>query len=94
MTDKIDRSATHLWLTTPNDYSLIYKAEHLLSRKYPPHFHQFNEKDLRDILARAGFRIVLLHKFIRGTRTGTLSRISRNCFFVHVVPQRSFQQSL
>jgi SAM-dependent methyltransferase len=72
----------NLFLLTPNDYSLIYKAEHLLSRKYHPHFHQFREKDLRDILARAGFRIVVVKKLRRGI-SGTLARISRDRLFVH-----------
>lgn len=71
-----------LILVTPNDYSLIYKAEHLLSRKYRPHFHQFSERDLRDILSQAGFRIMHMEKFFK-SRSGTLARISRNGFFVH-----------
>lgn len=70
-----------LYLTTPNDYSLIYKAEHLLSKKYRPHFHQFNERDLRDILERAGFEIYSFYKFHR-SHTGTLARISRNGLWV------------
>jgi hypothetical protein len=69
-------------LTTPNDYSLIYKAEHLLSRKCRPHFHQFSERDLRDILERGGFKIRVIKKFFR-SRSGTIARISRNGFFVH-----------
>lgn len=74
--------AGNLYLTTPNDYSIIYKAEHLLSRKYRAHFHQFSERDLRDILTRAGFRIIHLQKF-RRSPCGTLARISRNGLFIH-----------
>lgn len=69
-----------LYLTTPNDMSLIYKAEHLLGRKYRPHFHQFSERDLRDILEHSGFRIEVMEKFSRGY--GTLARLSRNCFYI------------
>jgi len=72
----------NFYLTTPNDYSLIYKCEHLLSRKYRPHFHQFSERDIRDIFARAQFPIITLKKFFR-SRTGTIARISRNGFFIH-----------
>jgi hypothetical protein len=75
---KIDAT---LYLSTPNDYSLIYKAEHLLSRKYPPHFHQYSERDLRNILKAAGFNIRLLTKFYR-SKSGTIARISRNGLFV------------
>ena len=72
----------NLYLSTPNDYSLIYKAEHLLSRKYRPHFHQFSERDLGDIFARAGLKIVTLKKFYRSVG-GTIARISRNGFLLH-----------
>ncbi len=75
-------STGNLFLDTPNDYSLIHKAEHLLSRKYRPHFHQFCERDLRDILERAGFIIVDLRKFHK-SRSGTIARISRNGLWVH-----------
>jgi len=68
-------------LVTCNDYSLIYKFEHLFSRKYKPHFHQFSEYDLRCILERAGFNIISFKKTTYGT--GTLARISRNMFFIH-----------
>jgi SAM-dependent methyltransferase len=81
---KVLRDDGDLLMTTPNDYSLIYKAEHLLNRKYRPHFHQFSERDLRDLLGRAGFKIVKLKKFHR-SGTGTLARISRNGIFVHAV---------
>lgn len=77
-----------LYLVTPNDYSLIYKAEHLLSRKYPPHFHQFSEGDLRNIMGEAGFNIRLLIKYRRGG-SGTIARISRNVFFVIAEKRRS-----
>lgn len=73
-----------LLLVTPNDHSLIYKAEHLLSRKYRPHFHQFCERDIHDIMARSGFEIRHLRKFFKSP-SGTLARISRNGFFVHAV---------
>ena len=74
--------AGSLYLDTPNDYSLIHKAEHVLSRKYRPHFHQFSERDMHDILGRAGFEIVELHKFHK-SRGGTLARVSRNGLWVH-----------
>ena len=72
----------NLLLFTPNDCSLVYKAQHLLSRKYRPHFHQFCEKDLQDIFVRASFRIVVVKKLRRGI-SGTLARISRDRLFVH-----------
>lgn len=71
-----------LYLDTPNDYSLIHKAEHILSRKYRPHFHQFSERDLRDIMVRAGFEIIELRKFHK-SRSGTIARMSRNGLWVH-----------
>jgi SAM-dependent methyltransferase len=74
----------NLLLVTPNDYSLIYKAEHLLSRKYRPHFHQFCERDLHDIMEKSGFEIKHMRKFFKSP-SGTLARISRNGFFVHAV---------
>ena len=74
----------NLFLTTPNDHGLIYKAEHLLSRKYRPHFHQFSKRDLRDIFQRAGFKIVYLRKCFH-SRSGTIARISRNDLFLHAV---------
>lgn len=74
----------NLYLTTPNDYSLIYKVEHALSRKYRPHFHQFSERDLEDIFKRAGFNVISIRKFFRSA-SGTIARISRNGFFVHAV---------
>jgi len=74
----------NLFLTTPNDYSLVYKAEHLTSRKYHPHFHQFSERDLRNIMERAGFKIVMLKKYF-ASASGTIARISRNDFLLHAV---------
>ena len=74
----------NLLLVTPNDHSLIYKAEHLLSRKYRPHFHQFSERDVHDLMARSGFEIKHLRKFFKSP-SGTLARISRNGFLVHAV---------
>ncbi|MBL0061681.1 MAG: hypothetical protein IPP40_09435 [bacterium] len=73
----------NLFLVTPNDYSLIYKVEHILSRKYRPHFHQFTERDLRDLFHRAGMRIVHLEKFYKSP-SGTIARVSKNGFFMHV----------
>ena len=72
------RPSGRLFLTTPNDYSLIYKAEHLLSKKYDPHFHQFSESDLRELCRRAGIEILYLRKFRRSAGIGTLARISKN----------------
>ncbi|MCC6477367.1 methyltransferase domain-containing protein [bacterium] len=72
----------NLFLVTPNDYSLIYKVEHILSRKYRPHFHQFSERDLRDIFHRAGLRIVHLNSFFKSP-SGTIARVSKNGFFLH-----------
>jgi SAM-dependent methyltransferase len=68
-----------LYLLTPNDSSLIYRAEHLLGRKYASHFHQFTEFDLRQIMARAGLEVVRLKSFRRGG-TGTIARVSKNLF--------------
>jgi SAM-dependent methyltransferase len=70
-----------LYLTTPNDWSLIYRIEHARGRKYAPHFHQFTEFDLRQIMARAGFSIIHLSKYRRGG-SGTIARLSQNLFFV------------
>lgn len=74
----------NLIMTTPNDQALIFKVEHLLNRKYRPHFHQYSERDLRDITELAGFRIVYLKKYFE-SKHGTIARISRNSFFVHAV---------
>ena len=74
----------NLFLTTPNDYSLIYKVEHLTNRKYHPHFHQFSERDLRNIMNRAGFKIIALRKYF-ASASGTIARISRNDFLLHAV---------
>lgn len=70
-----------LYLTTPNDYSLIYKLEHLLSRKYKPHFHQFNERELRWLLESAGFKDIKINTFKR-SNTGYIARFCNNSFFV------------
>jgi SAM-dependent methyltransferase len=70
-----------LYLTTPDDWSLIYRINHLRRRKYAPHFHQFTEFDLRQIMARAGFEIVRLERYTRGG-SGTLARISMDNFFL------------
>jgi len=70
-----------LFLTTPNDYSLIYKLEHLLSRKYKPHFHQFNERELRWLLEAAGFQDIKINTFKR-SNTGYIARCCNNSFFV------------
>lgn len=70
-----------LVLNTANDYSLIYKVEHLLSRKYKGHFHQFSEFDLRCILERAGSNIISFKKYFSPT-SGTIARISRKEFIV------------
>lgn len=72
----------NLIVVTPNDYSLIYKAEHLLSRKYRPHFHQFSERDLRDLFQKSNLEIVNLVKFFKSP-SGTIARVSRNGFLVH-----------
>jgi len=74
----------NLFVVTPNDYSLIYKLEHLLSRKYRPHFHQFCERDVRDLFEKSGLRIVTLRKFFKSP-TGTVARVSRNGLFIHAV---------
>jgi len=78
---RILKDGGKLMLTTPNDYSLIYKAEHLLERKYEPHFHQFNERDLRWLLEEACFKINKLDKFKRSPK-GWLARFSYNSFYV------------
>ena len=70
-----------LILNTCNDYSLIYKVEHLLSRKYKGHFHQFSKFDLRCILKRAGFKILEFRKYFRPT-SGTIARISQKEFII------------
>lgn len=70
-----------LYLTTPDDWSLIYRLEHLRGRKYGPHFHQFTEFDLRQIMARAGLSVIHLSSFRRGG-SGTIARISKNLFFL------------
>jgi len=72
----------NLFLTTPNDYGLIYKVEHILSRKYRPHFHQFSARDLEDLCKRAGLEVVAIEKFFRSA-SGTIARVSRNGLFLH-----------
>ena len=74
-----------LYLTTPNDNSLIYKAEHLLGRKYDPHFHQFSMRDLKLLLEKGGWKVVKAWKFFKSGR-GTLARVSRNGLFVEARP--------
>ena len=73
-----------LYLTTPNDYSLIYKLEHLLSRKYEPHFHQFSRSDLLWLLTTAGFKSVTVRTFKR-SNTGYIARWCKNSFFVEAI---------
>lgn len=90
---RVLRDSGTLYLTTPNDYSLIYKAEHLLSRKYRPHFHQFSERDLRDILEQAGFEVQRLKKFFR-SNTGTLARICRNGLYVKARKRLRFHSEM
>ena len=71
-------------MIVPNDYSLIYKVEHLLSRKYHPHFHQFTSHDLQIILTLAGFKIKTIKKCFRGS-SGMVARFSRNDFLVEAI---------
>lgn len=75
-----------LYLTTPNDSSLIYKAEHLLGRKYAPHFHQFSMCDLNLLLEKGGWKVTKAWKFFKSGR-GTLARVSRNGLFVEARPK-------
>jgi len=77
-----------MYLTTPNDYSLIYKLEHLLSRKYGPHFHQFSERDLRWLLGAAGFEITRLETFRRSWK-GKIARFCNNSFFVEATKRKN-----
>ena len=70
-----------MYLTTPNDYSLIYKLEHLLSRKFADHFYQFNESELRWLLEEAGFKDIKISTFKR-TNRGFIARWCKNSFFV------------
>lgn len=74
-----------LYLTTPDDWSFIYRLEHFRLRKYAAHFHQFTEFDLRQLMARGGMKIVHLERFRRGG-SGTLARLSKNLFFVICEP--------
>lgn len=70
-----------LYLFTPNDYGLIYKIEHLLSKKYEPHFHQFGGNDLMKLLKEAEFHVNFIAKFRRSKGVGTIARLSKNGLF-------------
>jgi SAM-dependent methyltransferase len=78
------KSGGTLYLTTPNDYSLIYKAEHLLSRKYEPPFHQFCVDDIEKLLCRAGFNDIKINTHKRSS-SGTIARLSNNSIFVKAI---------
>ena len=78
---RILKKGGRMYLTTPNDYSLIYKLEHLLERKYEPHFHQFTRNDLLWLLTSAGFKSVSVREFKR-SNTGYIARWCYNSFFV------------
>jgi len=82
---KICRPDGHLFMGTPNDYSLFYKLQHLLSMKHLTHFHQFNLRELRTLLELAGWKVVTIKKYHRPD-SGILSRFSRNGLFVHAIP--------
>ena len=81
---RILRPAGRLYLTTPNDYSLILKLEHLLSRKLESHFHQFNEYELKWLLTVAQFRQFTIKKF-KKTQRGYVARFCNNSFFVEAI---------
>lgn len=84
---RITKPGYNLYLTTPNDYSLVYKLQHLLSIRHPTHFHQFNIRDLREVFKHARWEIVEMRKYHRPD-TGMISKISRNAIFVHATPSR------
>lgn len=78
---RILKKGGRMYLTTPNDYSLIYKLEHLLSRKHGQHFHQFSRGDLLWLLVKAGFGSITIRTFKR-SNTGYIARWCNNSFFV------------
>lgn len=78
---RILKSGGKMYLTTPNDYSLIHKLEHLLSIQYEPHFHQFNKKGLLWLLEEAGFKDIKITTFKKSSK-GYIARWCRNSFFV------------
>lgn len=82
---RIIRPGGYLYIVTPNDYSLVYKVQHILSLKHPTHFHQFNVRELRALLKIAGWRVENAIKFHRKD-TGLVSKISRNGLFIEATP--------
>jgi len=73
-----------MYLTTPNDYSFIFKLEHLLERKFVDHFHQFNEWELRWLLQEAGFKKITIKTF-KKTNRRFIARFCNNSFFVKAI---------
>ena len=73
-----------MYLTTPNDYSFIFKLEHLLERKFVDHFHQFNEWELRWLLQEAGFKKITIKTF-KKTNRRFIARFCNNSFFVEAI---------
>ena len=73
-----------MYLTTPNDYSFIFKLEHLLERKFVDHFHQFNEWELRWLLQEAGFKKITINTF-KKTNRRFIARFCNNSFFVKAI---------
>jgi len=72
-----------VFLSTENDNSLLCKTLHLFGWKYRPHFHQFSERDMRDLAERAGFGVRSIKK-IRGLRSRIplMRWLSRTTMFV------------
>lgn len=70
-----------LYLTTPNDYSITLKLEHLLSRKLESHFHQFNEYELEYLFGLTDFKTVKIKKF-KKSKKGIIARWCKNSFFI------------
>ena len=73
-----------MYLTTPNDYSFIFKLEHLLERKFVDHFHQFNEFELRWLLQETGFKKIIINTF-KKTNRRFIARFCNNSFFVKAI---------
>ncbi len=83
---RVVRNDGRLYLTTPNDYSLVYKAEHLIGKKYQPHFHQFSMRDLRLLFEMGGWEIVKSWKFPKICGKGIIAHISRDGLFMEARP--------
>lgn len=77
---KIAKKGATLYIGTPNDLSLAYKAQHIIGVKHCSHFHQFCKDELYELLKFAGWEVAYVKKYCRKD-PGILSNFSRNGLF-------------